>query len=253
MSKNLFLLYHLGLGDQIICNGLVRYLYKQYETLTIPAFRHNISTIEKMFSDLDNLLVLPVLNDHEASLIAEHVARKKFLPPWKVCDIFALGGFNPENGLDHTGKLGEVETFDEVFYVQAEVNYLERWKSFYVPPNEQSQKLVLDKLQICDYNNYIFVHDDASRDLNIKSEKLPKLPIVRPDHELGKLSDIAIFDYLEVLKMASEIHCIDSSFAAYIDHVPELKAKKKVIHRYVRKENDNPRYLNNWIIDEDIY
>jgi len=41
---------------------------------------------------------------------------------------------------------------------------------------------------------------------------------------------------------------MDSSFACYIDHVDEFRHKNKFVHRYIRKENLNPYYKNNWQI-----
>ena len=47
--------------------------------------------------------------------------------------------------------------------------------------------------------------------------------------------------------MASEIHCIDSSFALMIDRL-NLKCPS-FVHRYVRQDSLNPTYKNMEIIN----
>ena len=241
MADKLFFRTHLGLGDQIICNGLLRYLYQEskYKECIVPSYRRNVSSLKRMFSDLKNLVILPVGDDSEADFWANRFRNEN-------CDVVEVGITGPEIPIPPN-----IKGFDQIFYLQARVQYENRWNLFHIPSDEKKQKETLDIMNIRQYNNgYVFVHDDASRELIIKSDKLPALPVVRPDHKLGRKSNISIFDYKEVIAHASEIHCMDSSFAALIDHIPELKNKKKVIHRYLREENLNPYYLNNWIIDE---
>jgi hypothetical protein len=65
---------------------------------------------------------------------------------------------------------------------------------------------------------------------------------------LGRKNKHTIFDYIDILKNVKEIHCMDSSFACLIDHLPYLSEKKKFIHRYIRESSENPVYKNNWMI-----
>ena len=57
-----FLIYHhLGLGDHIICNGLVREICNNSKnSFLLPAKKQNFQTVEFMFRDLKNLTVVSV-------------------------------------------------------------------------------------------------------------------------------------------------------------------------------------------------
>ena len=237
MSSNLFFRPHLGLGDHIICNGLLRVLYRDHDECVMPVKRHNVRTVERMFLDLERLTILPVNNDVEADMYS---AQYKDMGH----SVVKLGHYGQ-------GFMKQAATFDESFYAQADVGYNERWNSFYYPHDDASELGVVNKLNENNYNNYAFVHDDISRGLKVRSEYLPGLPIIRPQHHLGKSFKINFFDYGKIIRDASEIHCMDSSFALLIDHMPDLIDKKKVIHRYIRRENLNPYYKNNWEILND--
>ena len=47
--------HHLGLGDHIICNGLVRRLINNNETFGLFVKKQNVKNVEFMFKDLKNL------------------------------------------------------------------------------------------------------------------------------------------------------------------------------------------------------
>lgn len=228
--KNAFLLHHLGLGDHIICNGLVRHLAEEYDTLIFPTKKHNLINVNAMFSDLENISIMPVEDD------------VGMLKEWeKYRSIFSaikLGCFEKPNFI----KPGE--TFCRAFYRQANVPSEFRWEKFFVPRNIVREKKLLDSVTS---DKYYFVHDDESRGLNISQDYLIG-NFYRPKHVLGDKTETTIFDYRKVIEQSTQIHCMDSSFAAFIDHLPELFNKQKTIHRYIRKSSANPEYKNNWAI-----
>ena len=69
--SNLFFRGHLGLGDHIVCNGLFRVLHEKHDKSIIPVKRHNRHSVERMFQDLSNVVVVPVINDFEADVDME--------------------------------------------------------------------------------------------------------------------------------------------------------------------------------------
>jgi hypothetical protein len=225
--KDLFVLWHLGLGDHIICNGLIRSLYNQYDKILLPVKHHNIYNISDMFKDLINIKIVPVTDDHDMIRYINFASKY-------IHSILKIGIFGDE-------FMKNVDTFDESFYKQASLEYSSRWSHFKYMIEKDKQLKFLDE-------EYIFVHDDYSRNLNIKKEYLKDLYIYRPKHVLGSSSSATIFHYISILENAKEIHCMDSSFACMIDHIPSLKNKNKFIHRYIRKESNNPNYLNNWTL-----
>jgi hypothetical protein len=225
--KNGFLLHHLGLGDHIICNGLVRELSDRYDILMFPVKNHNLENIKFMLSDVQNINFISVKNDNE--MLAEWQKYKSFFTPIR------LGCFDSGNFI----RVGE--TFCQSFYRQANVPYEKRWEKFHVPHNEDAENALEASID----EKTVFVHDDLSRDYKIKDKYLSGV-IYRPSHQLGLEIKTTIFDYRKLLKKAEELHCMDSAFAAMIDHMPELLEKPKYIHRYVRQASQNPTYKNGW-------
>jgi hypothetical protein len=227
--KNLFLLHHLGLGDHIITNGLVRTLAEHFDNIVYPVKHHNLENIKKMFCDLENIQYISIKDDKDM-LEAKERYRKIF-------EILPLGCFEQPRFI-RTG-----ETFCQSFYRQASVPYENRWSKFHAPQDEEKQNALASSIE----GEYLFVHDDASRNLLVKNTFLQDR-VYRPKHNLGDLNNFSIFDYKKIICSSKEIHCMDSSFAAFIDHIPECVGKPKYIHRYIRKDNQNPQYKNGWAI-----
>lgn len=231
--NNFFLLHHLGMGDHIICNGLVREVIKKCNILFFPVKEHNLQNVKYMFSDLEDINFITVKDDYE--MIKTFDKYKNLATPIK------LGCFEKPNFI----LAGE--TFCEAFYRQAAIPFKDRWDKFYIPRNLEKEIAIKNTIQ----EKYIFVHDDFSRNLKIEDKFLNSYKIYRPQHKLGAISDFTLFDYRKLIEESEEIHCMDSSFAAMIDHMPEVKTKPKFIHRYIRNNSNNPLYKNNWkIINE---
>lgn len=207
----LFLAWHLGLGDALICNGLVRKLCELHDTVTVPSKYHNVPTVKHMFSDLDQVHVMPVNGDKE---MLWHAARN---------DSLRLG-LHSKEGLRRVG-------WDRQFYEQAGVSFEERWIGFQVPSIPQEKVAVAD---------YCFVHQDPTRGFTIDKRRLPQLPRVEP-HRTPTL-----FGWMDALANAQEIHCIDSCFAILADSIP-CKADRYVLHLYARNDN-RPSYRKNWTV-----
>ena len=50
-KSSVLLMTHLGLGDQIILNGLVNFLSKKYEKLVLPVQKSNFNTLKYLYSE----------------------------------------------------------------------------------------------------------------------------------------------------------------------------------------------------------
>ena len=59
--KKIFFIPHLGLGDHFTCNGMTRELYKKCDLMVMPVKENNIKVVKRMFSDLPDLHLLPVV------------------------------------------------------------------------------------------------------------------------------------------------------------------------------------------------
>lgn len=232
MKKDLLLMWHLGLGDTILCNGLLRTLQENYKITTFCK-NFNFNTTKMMFDDLEDLTLIKVKDDNEAlSFVNDY---RKFYDKY-----LALGFFGKD-------FMKEDLTFDKSFYQQADVPYENRMSRFKIGGKKNMLSTQM--------KNYNFVHDDYSRGYLIDKKYLRETLIYRPNHILGQKVESTIFDYEEIILNADEIHCFNSSFACYIDSCEIFQKKKKYFHEYVKKEKDLNYYslnlMNEWVLIEE--
>lgn len=225
MTKEILILGHLGLGDVLIQNALVRH-YAQTHLVTFVTKSHNKISTAFMFRDDPRITVVDVEDDKEARELAREVKSHGK-------EVLALG----LHASPPTIPLPPQPGWDSQLYTDAKVPFENRWNNFKVM-QQPSMEVETPKCR------FTFVHDDAKRGFKIKDEFLPShCKIVRVD---PAKSD-NIFAWWTVLQNAWEIHCIESSFAILVDSLPNIKAKRKVLHLYARKSTP-PNYRTDWEI-----
>lgn len=204
--EKLFVFSHLGMGDQIICNGLARKLADTGEPICWIAKSSYINAVRYMFRDVPNIQVLGTLSDGEV--------KTRWIPnvPKKLClGCFSPGGFNPKR-------------FDSEFYRQAGFPFSMRWDRFKLP----EQLFKVNPVP----GEFALIHEDYPRRFLITDSRLPKnLKIVKID---GRPS---FWDWLPEILAAKELHVIDSSYLNLIEslwHIGAIKAKM-VWHFYARR------------------
>ena len=231
--KSIFIMHHLGLGDHIVCNGLVRELMKKCDLIYFPVKHHNFATVKFMFRDVSRKIkYIPINSDNEMTYWGT-LNREAF------DECVRLGNFYENNFVNRH------KSFCKGFYDNANIDYEKRWESFYVDYGEPEISTTKT-----DYN---FLHEDKSRGYII-ADTYKEQEYCEPNHTLGQNSETTIFDYYNIIKNSKQIHCMDSAFSAWIDHIKELEDKPKYIHRYVKKYKEPDGmwqfYGNNWKIIE---
>ena|ERR1700722_14558833 len=210
MSDWLLLDWHKGLGDAIACNGLVRCLIKKGERLTLPCHARNYESICAMFSDIstNQLTIDPgeIVNDHA----------KMAAMGYRILHL----GF--------AGKDFDGYRWDESFYRQAGVPFIEKWNSF-----ELGVSGIIGATECGGMKT--FIHDDHSRGYRIP------LHGIRPNPQYA-----AITEWVETLMHCDEIHCINSCFAILADLI---KAPGKLfLHAYARPNSPLPIFGQHWTV-----
>lgn len=223
-GPNLFIRLHLGLGDSIICNALVRH-FTQWQVVIVPCKEHNLASVQFMFRDNPNIVVVPVKDDAEADkLCNKH--------QWSL----KLGMF---------GDNFSFKDWDAIFYAQAGVPFDRRWTGFYCRREPSSEIRPPHK------GPFAFVHEDVNRKMVIDDALLPQIPLVVAERQS------TIFAYTACIEEADEIHCIDSAYLSLVESIP-TRAKRLVLHRYARpnsKENGYagpPTLRKNWQVIQDV-
>lgn len=197
---------HMGLGDHLICNGLIRNLVRPDRKYIMFVKPHNTAAVSYMYRDLSNVRFFQ----------CDDAGAVDFINRFGSRDRLHLIGFN---WTDTT------QSFEENFYLQHGVSFSNKWESFKVERDQSLENNVYDHYGVT--GDYIFVHDDSR--FKINTDRLPAgVSVVRP--KLGLVD--TIFGYAKLIEQAKQVHCIESSFAFMVD-LMKLNTEF-YIHRYSR-------------------
>lgn len=232
MENSIYIYHHLGMGDHILCNAIIRTYAKKYDKVFLFVKPKNISNVRYMYRDLSNIKYI-TLDDLDIRNFMKFSPQNNYLivGHWKLHEEL---------------KINKYSTFDEIFYKMAEVPFEDKWKRFYLQRDIEKEKDVYyNKLGLKDDEEFIFMHDDPQTGRMINEiYSLKKNKIIKPVDYLN----ISIFDFLYTIEKAKEVHCMDSSFSCLIDTI-QLKNDNIFMHSYVRKDGSpSPKFKLNWKI-----
>lgn len=216
----LYIQPHLGLGDAIVCNGLVRVLADRFDLVIWATRWRNRQSVTWMWSDVENVKVIGVGNDAEAWMWAQRFEEGK-------TRVLRLGM--------HGGSLDMLH-WGEQMYRQAGVEWGLRWEGFRLPEREGTPTPLCSIVP--------FVHDDPKRGFKIDVKRLPETwAHVTP-------TGPTIWDHLHWLQTTPEVHVIDSCFLCLADSVPTCG--RLVLHKYATRAKGGypPTLRKRWEVIE---
>ena len=211
---------HRGMGDLIICNALFRHFARNHSLVVIPVKPANLDSARFMLRDVPSAHVVSARTNEEA---------------YQIVNTFRASG--PVLFLGNKGRNYRREEFDRCFYEQAGIDFETRWTEF---------KLVRDpaiELTV-PIQPHAFVHDDSSRGFTIDRSQASFSGMQQCAAIEGVTDNI--FAWLPSILSASEIHCIDSSFALLIDSLKIHSNVRLFLHRYARPAVTIPTYQLHW-------
>jgi len=208
-----YIYQHLGLGDHIICNGLIRELQKLYGDITLFVKPIYLQTVKAMYADNSRINLVARWDAQVPYFIQEHEIKSE--------DYIKIG---------HEFLKQDI-SFDRSFYEQMGIDFEKRWSSFFVPRNKEREnalysRLVLDK-------DYLFIH--AAPELGHGLKNIPTNYFKIIPHK--NITD-NIIDYCKIIENAKEIHCYQSSFSHLVDSIPTTG--KLFLHMYTKRHNLHP-------------
>ena len=178
-----------GLGDILICIGLVKQLAKQnpekffYLACIAPNSYHTVSWI---LNEVNNLYPIPVKGGKEAR---------------------QLSGFWNCQHVEIGASYIDLKRFDASYYEQLNIAFSLRWEASQIKPGPRSHELLTTLNP--DKNQYILVCNVASSDksftLKINNPENYKIIYVYP-------ATNNLCDWIGLMRGAKEIHTIDTSF-----------------------------------------
>lgn len=223
-----YIYHHLGLGDHIICNGMVRHFYKEYNDVTLFCKTHNKSNVEYMYRDLKNLKIISFDDSLDADVQIKRYIHENNL----YKDLIKIGFENLSRNIE--------TSFDRDFYRILNLDFSVRFDEFYIKREPKRENEVYETLNP-DKEKYIFVHDDPDRGFQIDESKLSKkYKIIKNDKRF------LVFNYIKLLEKAEEIHFMQSSFKELICSY-DFKKPKLYQHNYIRQYDS---YMNSVGLNE---
>jgi len=216
----IYIYHHLGLGDHIICNGLVRYYCEIHNQVSVFCKPHNYNNVSYMYRDNKNIVILP---------IGEDVAVEKYINENKIKNNTIYVGFWLLNGFSNY-------RFDEGFYVSLNLPFNIRFDKFFFQRDLKKELDIYFNLNPND-EPYIFVHDVDKNKVR-KDFKIIKNP-----------TQYSIFDLITLIEKAEEVHVMESSIKNLINSY-KFEKPKFFYHQYVRNypEYNNTQGLNEFEI-----
>jgi hypothetical protein len=221
-----YIYHHLGLGDHIICNGIVRHFVDIHNEVTVFCKPHYESNVKYMYKDDKNITVLSIGED---SAVDNYIENNGIIK-----DVMFIGfaGLYSQ----------EAKTFDEAFFKMAGLPFEDRFSKFKFIRNKDKEKEILDILNPTG-EPYIYIHDDKERGYSIDLKKInSNIKVVENDKRF------IMFDMLGVIENAEEVHMMQTGMKDLINSFV-FEKPKFFLHWYVRNYNDflDSVGLNNFI------
>lgn len=200
--EDLVVYHHLGLGDMIHCNGMVRYLLGRLagdRCVHVFCKRRNAPMTRWMYRDQERIRVIEIdESEHERPQVQRWLRRRR------ATNYLSVGHRSLRPLLDQHPDL----FFDELFYLQVGIPYALRFDACYWQRDWAEEERVAAKR--APPGPYAFVHDDPARGYVIDTSGI-EIPIVRND------PSESLFHMGLLLERATEIHCMESSIRCMIE------------------------------------
>lgn len=215
--KDLLIYHHLGCGDHLICNGLVRHFakFEPKRIIHVPCKTHNVPSVKWMFSDVPNIVVDQFADDSAVERMALEL--------------------EDDVGAEIMRLTASGHGFDKQFYDAAGVPFEERWSGFHVERCPDEHAFLRGE--------YTFVHDDPERGFVIPHSAIRTNWVT---HGSARHPGDTIWKWRSVLEQASAIHCIPSAFSVLLDSLPALREQKLFLHVSARPGCELPTYRKDW-------
>ena len=210
---NLYIHHHMGLGDMIHLNGMVRKLLKDdndYNTISVFSKNCYKEMTEWMYRDEPRIDVIGIDENGLERHLVDQVLTKKLIG---TDDKFLRVGH--EYYRDQCNENGPMPC-DMIFYNQINMPYSCRFDDCYWERDMEEENRVYNKLAPKD-QDYIFVHDDPNR------KEVSGGFVIRDDQTNSNLAivrndmDESIFHLGMLLENAKEVHVMESSIRCMVE------------------------------------
>ena len=248
--KEICIVHHLGLGDQIMLNGMVRHFLEIRPKVYLLVKNCHLESVQFMYRDCTNIEYIAVNNTNP-----QYIGAK--VKSLENCDILPLATYGvPDPTWDFfVTKDGSTFTnWAHGVYIQAGLNPLYMYSKFKVVRDPDREDVLFNKSELSE--KYIFIHDDHHRE-RFNTRHRTDLKIFKPGSfpvdtrkEFFSCDNSNIFDYLKIIENAEEVHCMNSSYNWMIDLMKIGTPKKNFFHTYIAHSQYVPRTVKTVFNDQ---
>lgn len=200
-----------GLGDQIICNGMINY-WSESKFIYLAARPPSIPTLQCMYKDNPNIEIVPAFsiylgNDHEVEI--SQIAKK--------LNVRSIGVSTLDIALHR---------YQDAMYEYVGVPIEYRYSKFRLPNEIPKRKELYDKFK--PNKKYALISSlGSSGDNNIQWDLY-----INPELDRVFLNPVTdnLLDWIDLIIEADEIHCVASAPFHLVDSIWSLAKGKKFFH-----------------------
>jgi len=229
IKGNKFLAYtHLGLGDHIVCNGLINHFSESFQEIYLPVKSRDLNNLNYLYRDNSKIQIFRIEHNTEVEDI-NNFSKDNDLPILKV-------GFKKRK-----------PPFNLSFYEQFKLPYSYSIDKFKVSRDDiKEEKLYQHLKNIYSIKGpYQLVHNQSSYGkVDLRTNK--NLPSIYIEKETDLFKNV--FLYMKVIENANEIHCLDSSILHLVERV---KTNADLFFHNIKKigqRGAEVHLVNNWRI-----
>jgi len=238
------ILGHLGLGDQIVLNGLVRHFAETEDYVIIFAKRSHVPSVSFMYRDISEKVRIIGLDGSPTTTDMIQHASGKILP----LGVHSMDPITFSKLI--AGKYCSYTNWPSMLYIQAGLHPNTMYKKFKVVRDKSRELLSPTK-------PYIFIHDDAQRGRNIKVETDKEIyrPTVSKVNSDGsyEFDDFNIFDYLTIIENASERHMMNSSYNWLVEIMEIGDKTNNFFHLNIGAHDYFPNHNTRTLCTQDLW
>ena len=237
----LIIIHHMGIGDAIMLNGMVRHFAGSYDKVAVVCKDCHEEILKFMYRDISKKVDIILVPTTSPQVVWNEVNNKAM--------AYAMAGLKTEikplatycltddEWAARTQKEGQ-SNWSKLVYDQAGLSHSVMRDKFKVV-RDPSRELVLEEKE------YIFVHDDPERDRVIPIEKdihvfKPHSKVTNRSEEFFECNVKNIFDYTGIIENAKEIHCMNSSYNWMVELMKLGKKETNFFHLNVAHKYYTP-------------
>lgn len=239
------ILTHLGFGDHLLCNSIIRYYANVSPYVATVTKQKNAMNVARMFGDLKNVRILQVEDDSNISPNIKQYGdngstelRKKLMD--NKYKLLALGFHKQIVRFDDT------QFFIQQLYKDALLDGMLPKSMFSINRSLDIETHIYKRYG--DKQKYIVIHDSPERNFRIDRSKIvTDLPVFDMSSETFK--QYSMFDLITLIDNAAEVHVVDSCFL-WIIELQNICVGRRFFHEYVRNSfgyNYNGILSNDWV------